>query len=31
MTLIGGGAGVFIMLLARPLRSWIGDTKMSTH
>jgi POT family proton-dependent oligopeptide transporter len=27
MTLIGGGAGVFIMLLARPLRSWIGDRK----
>jgi len=27
MTLIGGGAGVFIMLLARPMRSWIGDRK----
>jgi POT family proton-dependent oligopeptide transporter len=27
MTLIGGGAGVCIMLMARPLRSWIGDRK----
>jgi proton-dependent oligopeptide transporter, POT family len=27
MTLLGAGAGVFILLLARPLRSWIGDRK----
>ncbi len=27
MTLIGGGAGVVILLLARPLRAWIGDRK----
>jgi POT family proton-dependent oligopeptide transporter len=27
MTLIGGGAGVLILLLSRPLRSWIGDRK----
>ena len=27
MTLIGGGAGVFILLIARGLRSWIGDRK----
>jgi POT family proton-dependent oligopeptide transporter len=26
-TLIGGGAGVLILLLSRPLRSWIGDRK----
>jgi POT family proton-dependent oligopeptide transporter len=26
-TLIGGGAGVLILLLSRPLRSWIGDAK----
>jgi POT family proton-dependent oligopeptide transporter len=27
MTLIGGGAGVFILLIARGLRGWIGDRK----
>jgi len=27
MTLVGGGAGVFILLIARGLRSWIGDRK----
>jgi proton-dependent oligopeptide transporter, POT family len=27
MTLIGGGAGVVIMLFARTLRGWIGDRK----
>jgi POT family proton-dependent oligopeptide transporter len=27
MTLIGVGSGVIILLLARPLRSWIGDAK----
>jgi dipeptide/tripeptide permease len=27
MTLIGGGAGVLILLLSRSLRSWIGDAK----
>jgi POT family proton-dependent oligopeptide transporter len=27
MTLIGGGAGVLVLLLVRPLRSWIGDRK----
>ena len=27
MTLIGAGAGVFILLLSRGLRSWIGDVK----
>jgi len=27
MTLIGGGAGVVILLLSRPLRAWIGDRK----
>jgi POT family proton-dependent oligopeptide transporter len=27
MTLIGGGAGVAILLLARPLRAWIGERK----
>jgi POT family proton-dependent oligopeptide transporter len=27
MTLIGGGAGVLILLVSRSLRSWIGDAK----
>jgi POT family proton-dependent oligopeptide transporter len=27
MTLIGGGAGVFILLISRALRGWIGDRK----
>jgi POT family proton-dependent oligopeptide transporter len=27
MTLVGGGAGVFILLISRGLRSWIGDRK----
>jgi len=27
MALVGGGAGVFILLLSRPLRGWIGDRK----
>ena len=27
MTLIGGGAGVFILLIARGLRGWIGDRR----
>jgi POT family proton-dependent oligopeptide transporter len=27
MTLIGVGAGIVMLLLARPLRSWIGDAK----
>jgi hypothetical protein len=27
MALVGGGAGVFILLLSRPLRSWLGDRK----
>jgi len=27
MALVGGGAGVFILLLSRGLRSWIGDAK----
>jgi hypothetical protein len=27
MTLIGVGAGVVILLVARGLRSWIGDAK----
>jgi proton-dependent oligopeptide transporter, POT family len=27
MTLIGGGAGVFILLISRGLRGWIGDRK----
>ncbi len=27
MTLIGAGAGVFILLISRGLRSWIGDAK----
>jgi POT family proton-dependent oligopeptide transporter len=27
MTLIGGGAGVLILLISRPLRAWIGDRK----
>jgi POT family proton-dependent oligopeptide transporter len=27
MTLIGGGAGVFILLISRLLRGWIGDRK----
>jgi POT family proton-dependent oligopeptide transporter len=27
MTLIGAGAGVIILLVARPLRAWIGDRK----
>jgi POT family proton-dependent oligopeptide transporter len=27
MTLIGVGAGIVILLLARPLRGWIGDRK----
>ena len=27
MALIGGAAGVFVLLLSRPLRSWIGDRK----
>jgi len=27
MTLIGGGAGVLILLISRPLRGWIGDRK----
>ena len=27
MTLIGGGAGVFILVIARGLRGWIGDRK----
>jgi len=27
MTLIGGGAGVLILLISRGLRSWIGDRK----
>ena len=27
MTLIGGGAGIVILLLSRPLRAWIGDRK----
>jgi POT family proton-dependent oligopeptide transporter len=27
MTLLGGGAGVLILLISRPLRSWIGDRK----
>jgi POT family proton-dependent oligopeptide transporter len=27
MALVGGGAGVFVLLLSRSLRSWIGDAK----
>jgi hypothetical protein len=27
MTLIGAGAGVFILLISRGLRGWIGDRK----
>jgi POT family proton-dependent oligopeptide transporter len=27
MGLVGGGAGVFVLLLSRSLRSWIGDAK----
>ena len=27
MALVGGGAGVFILVLSRGLRSWIGDAK----
>jgi hypothetical protein len=27
MALVGGGAGVFILLISRGLRSWIGDAK----
>jgi proton-dependent oligopeptide transporter, POT family len=27
MTLIGAGAGIFILLISRGLRSWIGDAK----
>jgi len=27
MALVGGGAGVVILLISRPLRSWIGDHK----
>ena len=27
MALVGGGAGVIVLLISRPLRSWIGDRK----
>ncbi len=27
MALVGGGAGVVVLLLSRPLRSWIGDRR----
>jgi POT family proton-dependent oligopeptide transporter len=27
MALVGGGAGVFILLISRSLRGWIGDRK----
>jgi proton-dependent oligopeptide transporter, POT family len=27
MALVGGGAGIFILLISRGLRSWIGDRK----